>query len=397
LALFFDTSVGSTVICTDNIAACALVNSMNIVLSWPYTAKFGVGTNTVPTGGFYEGGIDLTYLDGLVGGATHPCFASFLFETRSSQALNAVLKDFLVGSFPQCHISVTKACACTSFNSSQVQFNDAFGGTVINDGGGTLFNVTVTDQGNTYSCGTLGNDPTSNANVIFFGDATIQPGSPRCTRTVGTADTFTSSTLAATNVAGVVANTTSDPTSTMVSNTTGAVSCDTSAAACTPAPGLTVTKQCVTTLENKNGFVVVRVDYTGTVTNTGNVRLASTTVTDAASGSPSTATFGPFANLDVNQSVCYTNGAATCPTITPAPTTVNQAVPTGAASYYPNALTHDVGIMGRAEFEDTVTATGTDIYGNAVPKAGGTPIQGTGKCLICPFGYCPSSNPSGTN
>jgi uncharacterized repeat protein (TIGR01451 family) len=149
----------------------------------------------------------------------------------------------------------------------------------------------------------------------------------------------------------------------------------------------------VTALEYNSGFVVVRVDYTGTVQNNGNVDLASVTVTDAATGNPASQSFS-VGTLAVNQTKCYTNGGASCPTITPAPITVNPTTPIGAASYYPSAATHDVGISGRAEFEDTVTATGTDIYGNPVPKAGDVPITATGKCLVCPFGYCGAS---GTN
>ena len=392
LALFFDVSVASN----SSNDAFAIVNAASIVIGWPYAAKFNVGTNTVPTGGFYEGGIDLTTL--LPTGQNAPCFSSFLFETRSSQTVNAVLKDFLLGSFPQCHISITKSCACTSFNPSQVQFTDTFGGYVTNDGGGNLYNVTISDQNNVYTCvsGSTAFSSNPGSNVMYFGDSGLQPGSPRCNRTTGTTDTFTSDQASATNVATVTATTATSATSTPVSNTTGVVSCTTTGSACTPSGAITPTKQCVTTLEDKGGYVVVRVDYTGTVTNSGNVKLQNVSVVDNPSkGSPQTFSVG---NLGVGDAQCYTNlPSASCPALTPAPTTVNQQPAIGVASYYPTGITNDVSTAGRAEFEDTITVTATDIYGNTVP-ASGPPIQATGKCLVCPFGYCPTgSNPTGTN
>src|SRR5204862_6164053 len=84
-----------------------------------------------------------------------PCFSSFLLETRSSQSTSAVLKDFVLGAFPECHISLTKGCQCTAFHADGPGFDYSFSGTVTNDGGGTVFNVTVTDQGKTYMCGSL--------------------------------------------------------------------------------------------------------------------------------------------------------------------------------------------------------------------------------------------------
>jgi uncharacterized repeat protein (TIGR01451 family) len=152
----------------------------------------------------------------------------------------------------------------------------------------------------------------------------------------------------------------------------------------------------VTALEYKSGFVVVRVDYTGTVQNTGDVNVTGVTVTDRVAGaSTDNASFSVGALTagpnNAGQIKCYTNGADSCPTITPAPITVNPLPVAGTASYYPSVATNDVGNAGRAEFEDTVTATGTDVYNDPVPKVGGTPITATGKCVVCPFGYCAAS------
>src|SRR5438132_5697311 len=119
--------------------------------TWSYLAKFGGGTNTMPVGAFFEGGADLTTLFAASGAGAVPCFSSFLLETRSSQSTSAVLKDFVLGSFPECHISLTKGCQCTAFHADGSGFDYSFSGTVTNDGGGTVFNVTVTDQGKTYT------------------------------------------------------------------------------------------------------------------------------------------------------------------------------------------------------------------------------------------------------
>src|SRR5207249_4179374 len=78
-----------------------------------------------------------------------PCFSSFLAETRSSQADNAQLRDFVLGNFRLCHVSITNACSgaqvltdpATGANSIRY----FLGGNVINDGTGALFNVAVTD------------------------------------------------------------------------------------------------------------------------------------------------------------------------------------------------------------------------------------------------------------
>src|SRR2546430_16388679 len=85
------------------------------------------------------------------GAGAVPCFSSFLLETRSSQSTSAVLKDFVLGAFPECHISLTKGCQCTAFHRDGSGFDYSFSGTVTNDGGGTVFNVPVTDQGKNYS------------------------------------------------------------------------------------------------------------------------------------------------------------------------------------------------------------------------------------------------------
>jgi len=389
-ALLVDLSPGGVPTCTSSTPACAVVNNQQITLNWPYLAKFGTtNSNNVPTGGFYEGGIDLT---NLLGGGAAPCFASFLFETRSSQSTSAVLKDFLVGSFPECHMVMNKTVTCNSFNSNG-SFNYSYSGNVINDGGGDLFNVKVVDvKGQNYSCGKL-----SKGTSKAFGGV---PLSGDCPISTGSSATFSSTDHPASNQATATADTSSDASTPGIGADTGAVqSTDAAGGACTPAPQLTVTKRCVTNFQVVGNDVVVRIDYTGEVTN-GSVNddLHNVIVTDSASGANDPAPFGPF-TLASGESKCYTNGQTVnpqaipptgCPTLSAAAALTTSPV-TGAASYFPNGAANILGTaQGRIAFSDTVKATATDAFSKAVPKAGDPDVTATAQCLICPLGACPT-------
>jgi uncharacterized repeat protein (TIGR01451 family) len=83
--------------------ACAAVNSEPIQVPWAYQGKTGnPDPGTVQPGGFFEGGIDLSALSNDQAAADAPCVSSFLAESRSSQELNAVLKDFAFGRASTC-------------------------------------------------------------------------------------------------------------------------------------------------------------------------------------------------------------------------------------------------------------------------------------------------------
>ena len=77
--------------------ACAIANTTTVNAPWPYTPKFG-DAGSFPAGSFFEGGVNL---DDVFGGDA-PCFSGFLAETRSSQSVDAVLKDFATGTFNTC-------------------------------------------------------------------------------------------------------------------------------------------------------------------------------------------------------------------------------------------------------------------------------------------------------
>jgi hypothetical protein len=113
-------------------------------LDWPYTTKGGAdcltGPCTAPKGSFYEGGLDLSTL-----GFANTCFSTFLLETRSSATVDAILKDFALGSFDTCALEVTKTPATQSICEGGTAHYDF---TVHNAGVSTLF-VTVVDDGGT--------------------------------------------------------------------------------------------------------------------------------------------------------------------------------------------------------------------------------------------------------
>src|SRR5437867_2297326 len=147
LRLKFASAQGST--CASADFGCAAVNADaahggtgdgSTQLSWPYGAKFGLGTNVVPAGGFFEGGIDITELFGGVAGS-EPCFSSFLLETRSAQTPSAVLKDFVAGGFNTCGtIVITKACECDQLVNNTSQYEYVVSGSVSTvPSGGTSF------------------------------------------------------------------------------------------------------------------------------------------------------------------------------------------------------------------------------------------------------------------
>jgi hypothetical protein len=84
-----------------NDPACATVNAASTPSPWPFTPKSGP-SGSFAKGEFYEGGIDLGALD-----LADECFSSVILETRSSQSVDAVLKDFVAEPFQTCQPSMT--------------------------------------------------------------------------------------------------------------------------------------------------------------------------------------------------------------------------------------------------------------------------------------------------
>jgi hypothetical protein len=138
--------------------ACATVNAATAPSPWPFQPKQGGAgaAGSFPAGHFYEGGIDLADpdfdLDEL-------CFSSVIIETRSSPSVDAVLKDFVRGSFEACGANIS------------------IGNSAVNKVGDShTFTVTVTQTISGTTSGVAGIYPTvtlTSANGIAQSDINV--------------------------------------------------------------------------------------------------------------------------------------------------------------------------------------------------------------------------------
>ncbi len=98
LTQLINNTAGANGVCDPADAGCAATNGSVVpALDPDFTAKSGAGAGQYPIVGFFEGGLDLTAV-----GLGNECFPTFAVETRSSQSITAVLKDFTIGRFEQC-------------------------------------------------------------------------------------------------------------------------------------------------------------------------------------------------------------------------------------------------------------------------------------------------------
>ncbi len=111
------------------------MNQINATSPWPYTPKSGVA-GTFPAGSFFEGGVDITELVPDSG-----CFTGFLAETRSSTPFDCCLKDFVLGNFDLCSISVTKSGDTISKVGDEVNYTV----TIQNTGSLPLYKDDISD------------------------------------------------------------------------------------------------------------------------------------------------------------------------------------------------------------------------------------------------------------
>jgi hypothetical protein len=125
-----DASFADCVPGVSNDDGCGTVNNTTIKSPWAYVGKATSAADNILSGGFVEGGINLSNL-GLAG-----CFSSFLAETRSSPSVDAQLKDFILGQFEACgsELSTTPVGGDLSIGTGSVQATDS-----------ALLNVTGTD------------------------------------------------------------------------------------------------------------------------------------------------------------------------------------------------------------------------------------------------------------
>ena len=125
---------------------CAIINQSPAVAPWSYTPKFGTA-GSFPPGSFFEGGFDLTAL-ARKAGIPVPCFSTFLAETRTSQTETSQLKDFVLGNFNLCGLTINGSCpAIPTYDVSPPLIHYTFNGKVAGIGGSPLYDLKVSSTG----------------------------------------------------------------------------------------------------------------------------------------------------------------------------------------------------------------------------------------------------------
>jgi len=151
-------------------AVCGTVNPSSTPSPWPYIPKAGV-SGTFPAGSIYEAGLDLSRL-----GIETGCFSSFLAETRSSQSVSAQLKDFALGAFESCKLSVDKSGPELAKVGDQVTYTIE----VTNDGARILYKQSIIDDvlGDLTSDAGCGASLPPGASCTIMVSRTVQAGDP---------------------------------------------------------------------------------------------------------------------------------------------------------------------------------------------------------------------------
>lgn len=342
-ALVLKSSVGLTatnkpgVFCDADERICGSTNSSRIDLA---TGE------SVEAGQFFEGGINISKLVGL-----DNCFASFMATSRSSDTTNASVKNFILGSFPVCHLSVTKSCDTSEYQASNDTILFTVKGAVLNDGGGPLTNISLVDSP-AFNAGSLqyytcdaGGQPTTTLATL---PSSLAVGASICYRGKYTSNTLTRyDEITATATTG----------SSTVSGTANA-----SCTGTKPSTGLSITKTCDLDLVQQSGQLGVKVNFGGSVTNDGEVTLK-------------------------NVSVCERHEGATACNVT---VTIGDLAPKEGKSYsgyyMPSLALNSSGNSAltepyNARFKDFATATGTPpaIFGTTTVQS--STVEAT--CTLC--------------
>jgi uncharacterized repeat protein (TIGR01451 family) len=165
-------------VCAPGDEACAATNAGGEASPWPYDPKFG-SENFFPEVSLFEGGVNFSDLLGEEIG----CFSSFLAETRSSQSITAQLKDYALGQFSLCDLSVVKGGDTLSKVGDPVDYTI----TVTNDGSITLYKQSIVDtllgdltDGTNAFITSSDCDPSlaSGASCTILATRTVQAGDP---------------------------------------------------------------------------------------------------------------------------------------------------------------------------------------------------------------------------
>jgi hypothetical protein len=360
----------ATTVCGSS-AYCAVANAASTVTTWE-------GTLASPL--FFEGGVNITQAFKTAGISQLPCFTSFMEETRASFSTSAELKDFLVGGFPVCGLSLTKACGTATITADGTQVNYPVNGVVTNTGAGSLYNVSVFDtpQGGTAKAIVVSNNVSASPN---FNTSTLGAG-----ETGIWGDSTTSSGTSASDSAiaqgGLSSSTTPNGSSTQ-SNT---VTSDPASKTCTFTASTTlgVTKNCTTSLQVANGVVDVLVNFSGTVYNNGPSKVTGValkdTPTNGASATINVGDLGPCnpAAFDANGN-CTTAGAFKAYSSSYTPTNIDTVI---------NGVGGPGTGPGRYSWTDVVTITDATATVGTLNKLTSGPFAGsyggdTASCPIC--------------
>jgi hypothetical protein len=127
--------------------ACAIANrtATDVPGVWPggYVFKGGGNNGKFPLSTLFEGGINISQLLG----TSQTCFSSFMAMTRTSASTTAQLKDFVVGEFPLCGISVAKSCdGATTVADGGDAFHNTFTVSITNTGTGPVHNASFIEK-----------------------------------------------------------------------------------------------------------------------------------------------------------------------------------------------------------------------------------------------------------
>jgi len=273
--------------CVDNgkaQVACAITNldELTDAPAWPYTPKSGNLAN-IPFESFFEGGVNVTQLLG-----STPCFSAFLAETRASRSETATLKDFALGNFDVCGADVTKDCKAT-INDEGDEVTVNFSGTASNVGGLPLY-MELEDSVDGSAITDVCFNPSGPLGVCAVSDDRPSDLNDLSAGNVHTA-TFTLAAGETVRYEGNYLVTTFDDQTSFTDTvslaffddpTAAALGTETDDADCPPQgiPDILVDKNCTNPrIENGDTFLA---DITGTVKNTGNVKLIEVTLTDVA-------------------------------------------------------------------------------------------------------------------
>lgn len=332
---------------SNNSSICAITNGGQITTPWTGS------TTRLKAGQFFEGGIDLS---ALVPGTT--CFSSVMAMSRSSTSTTSSTKNFLFGNFPVCNYNVTKTvCSDPQQVTGGIQYTVS--GTITNTGFGPVSNISLSDSGTTSANTTLTGSgsfnftgcntsiPTDAGKCSLASNETAQYSGPMVFSSQVTSDTI--------HASGTFPDVTD----------VGAGDRDSNSLTCPPLPtgflqvlSDTATTYCSVVEEVQGSNVVLKVNVSAKVANTGTGAVTGVSVTDSHG-----TTFTPVSTdlakqNDPNDSATFTG------------------------SYYPTAIDSTSANTDCVQFSDVITA-----HGSGVQDSAGATVS----CGVCPSGECPQS------